>query len=182
MQPNMVLWDTRRLSVCMSALSELFQGRSSQIKQRLKCVFVTPAVTHEASCFPPPPCKCASSHAILCPLLHKRTQKPQTMQWALDEETDFCPTPTNRKLLVLPPHPTFRPLCRRTDTCMRGGGGESCRSICWISMHPALLKEQHSFGKTSKFLCVETTILWLCTCCALKSQQCFVQTLAAQTQ
>lgn len=49
----------------------------------------------------------ASVGSSLCALLHKRTQKPQTMQRALAKETDFCPTPTNRKLLLHPPHPAF---------------------------------------------------------------------------
>lgn len=47
------------------------------------------------------------SRPVVCRLLHKGTQKLQTMQWALAEETDFCPTPTNRKQLLHPPHPTF---------------------------------------------------------------------------
>lgn len=50
-------------------------------------------------------CVCVPSFLRASP--HKRTQKPGTMQRALAEETDFCPTPTNRKLLLHPPHPAF---------------------------------------------------------------------------
>lgn len=54
-------------------------------------------------------CACAfvSARPSLWVLLHKRPQKPQTMRRASAQETDFCPTPTNRKLLLHPPHPAF---------------------------------------------------------------------------
>lgn len=44
---------------------------------------------------------------FLCVWLRRITLKLQTMQRALAEETGFCPTPTNRKPLLHPPHPAF---------------------------------------------------------------------------
>lgn len=64
-------------------------------------------------------CVCVPS--FLCASPHKRTQKPGTMQRALAEETDFCPTPTNRKLLSHPPHPAFVSHAD-THTCMHADG------------------------------------------------------------
>lgn len=64
---------------------------------------------------------CVSVPSFLCASPHKRTQKPGTMQRALAEETDFCPTPTNRKLLLHPPHPAFVSHAD-THTYMRADG------------------------------------------------------------
>lgn len=66
-------------------------------------------------------CVCVSVPSFLCASPHKRTQKPGTMQRALAEETDFCPTPTNRKLLLHPPHPAFVSHAD-THTCMHADG------------------------------------------------------------
>lgn len=60
--------------------------------------------------------------------LDERTQKPRTMRRALAEETDFCPTPTNRKRLLASIAPRFRLPC--THAARIHAARERWKAVC----------------------------------------------------